>query len=120
MELHAFALASFSLDDPEAELLAYAAWAEHKLQRTQEGWLFLQIYTERFGNNPEFAYRLACLCGALMQVNDARQWLRNALAHAEDVEKLMARALGQPELERLRPELEHAFRNSDYLAVRSK
>src|SRR6185436_11798247 len=105
-ELHAFAMASLSLEQLDPELLAHAAWAEHKMQRTHEGWLFLQLYIKQYGNNSEFAYRVACLCAALNQIDDARQWLQSAFANNKQAQALKERALTEGELEKLWLEIE--------------
>jgi hypothetical protein len=100
--LHKSSLGALDPEAPDPDLLAFIAWAEHKLGRTRKALVFLELYGPVHGDHPEVAYRLACLNCALGKIRLAEECLKRAIANSKDPQKIKRRALLEPELEPLR------------------
>ena len=100
--LHKTSLGALDPGAPDPDLLAFIAWAEHKLGRTRKALVFLELCSPAHGNHSEVAYRLACLNCALGKLPLAEECLKRAIANSKDPQKLKQRALLEPELEPLR------------------
>jgi len=72
--------ASVQLDRSRPESWIHRSFALHELKRTQEAFDQLQPAANRFPAVWTVPYNLACYCAQLGRLEDARAWLRKAMA----------------------------------------
>jgi Flp pilus assembly protein TadD len=77
----------------------------HELKRTVEARSQLLVVAEKFAGNSTVAYNLACYACQLGHLDEARRWLGKAI-RLQGRDAIKARALTDPDLERMREELE--------------
>lgn len=85
----------------EAEFWEHWAWAEYKLRGAARAIAILLAVAESFRPSGEIAYCLACLYGSQHRLLHAAMWLSWAFERTKEPEKLRARAVEQPELQKL-------------------
>ena len=90
---------------PEASLgWIHLAYALHELRRTREAYNVLVPVVNRFSEAYVIRYNLACYCCQLGELEEARAWLKEAIAVAgSDTIKEMA--AGDPDLQPLKEEI---------------
>jgi tetratricopeptide (TPR) repeat protein len=92
----------------QAEGWIHRSFALHELRRTEEALSCLLGAVDRFSNSWVIPYNCACYCAQLGRLDEARDWLRRALAIARmdgNETTLRLQAVEDPDLEPLREEL---------------
>jgi predicted Zn-dependent protease len=83
----------------------HLAFALHELRRTREAYNVLLPVVDRFSDEYVIRYNLACYCCQLGELDEARAWLRKAMAIAgKDAIKQMAST--DPDLQALATEIQ--------------
>jgi tetratricopeptide (TPR) repeat protein len=82
----------------------HLAYALHELRRTQEAYNVLIPVVDRFPDEYVIRYNLACYCCQMGNLEEARAWLKKAIALiGSDTIKEMA--TGDPDLETMKAEI---------------
>ena len=82
----------------------HLAYALHELKRTSEAYRVLHPMVSRFPKEFVIPYNLACYACKLGEMNEARSWLKKAIA-LTSAEEIKHMALADPDLEDLRAEI---------------
>jgi tetratricopeptide (TPR) repeat protein len=82
----------------------HLAYALHELKRTQEAWNVLLSIADKFPNQYLIRYNLACYAAQCGRLNEAKQWLKQAIEMGDSTE-VKQLALDDPDLEPLRNEI---------------
>lgn len=82
----------------------YRSFALHELKRTEAAWIALLPAAEKFPDEPEIPYNLACYAAQTSRLKEARVWLAQAFEVGEQ-EELRMEALEDPDLKPLWAEL---------------
>jgi predicted Zn-dependent protease len=83
----------------------HLAYALHELRRTREAYSVLQPNARRFPGEYIIHYNLACYCCQMGELEEARAWLKTAIALA-GAEPIKQMALSDPDLETLKEEIQ--------------
>jgi len=81
------------------------AFALHELSQTREAYSVLRPVVDRFPQDPIVLYNLACYCCRLGEMDEARSWIKKAVALAgpETIKKM---ALKDPDLKEMQSEIQ--------------
>jgi Flp pilus assembly protein TadD len=82
----------------------YRSFALHELKQTEAAWVALLPAAEKFPEEPEIPYNLACYAAQTGRLKEARVWLAQAFEVGEK-EELRTEALEDPDLMPLRTEI---------------
>jgi tetratricopeptide (TPR) repeat protein len=82
----------------------HLAYALHELKRTSEAYRVLHPIVSKFPKEFVIPYNLACYACKLGELNEARSWLKKAIA-LTSAEEIKHMALEDPDLEQLRAEI---------------
>ena len=83
----------------------HLAYALHELKRTSEAYTILLPAVERFPDQYVVRYNLACYACQLGRLDEARRWLKRAIALAGS-EEIKRTALADPDLQPLWTEIQ--------------
>jgi predicted Zn-dependent protease len=83
----------------------HLAYALHELRRTREAYNVLIPIVDRFADEYVIRYNLACYACQMGQLDEARSWLKKAIALAGS-ETIKQMAMTDPDLQDLRAEIQ--------------
>jgi tetratricopeptide (TPR) repeat protein len=105
LEAVAFARRIVALHSGEADGWIHQSYALHELGRTQEAFDLLHQQAARFPGIMTIPYNLACYCCKLEQLDQARQWLRQAV-QVSDKAAIRSMALKDSDMQPLWAEIQ--------------